>query len=50
MQGDGGGDELTPAGAMVGDVDPALLQDINFDDGGFCACNVMVTIFINSLK
>lgn len=33
MQDDGAEDALTPAGVMVGDVDPALLQDINFDDG-----------------
>lgn len=38
MQGDGDQDALTPAGALVGDVDPTTLQDINFDDGTFRAC------------
>lgn len=32
MQGDGENDE-TPAGALLEDVDPESLQDINFDDG-----------------
>lgn len=40
MQGDGGEDELTPAGVLVGDVDPTSLQDINFDDGTFHTCNI----------
>ena len=32
MQGDEA-TESTPAGALLGDVDPSQLQDINFDDG-----------------
>lgn len=32
MQGDEAS-ESTPAGALLGDVDPSQLQDINFDDG-----------------
>lgn len=32
MQGDGAEDSA-PAAALVGDVDPSSLQDINFDDG-----------------
>jgi DNA helicase INO80 len=50
MQGDGGQDELTPAGALVGDVDPTTLQDINFDDGTFRACNITLTMFIDGLQ
>jgi DNA helicase INO80 len=34
VQGDGE-DDATPAGALFDDVDPASLQDINFDDGVF---------------
>src|SRR5882762_10080477 len=40
MQGDGV-DVSTPVGALVGDVDPTSLQDINFDDGAFCVYNII---------
>ena len=43
MQGDGDADESTPAGALVGDVDPTSLQDINYDDGAFLTHNITTT-------
>jgi len=50
MQGDGDQDALTPAGVLVGNVDPTTLQDINFDDGTSCACNIMLMMLVNSHK
>src|ERR1700734_791968 len=44
MQGDAGEDVSTPAAALVGQVDPTSVQDINFDDGALSACNIIIII------